>query len=1244
MPTHTQSTIDPGHSVTQSSSTTVVPLPSPMKPKFSIFRCPQVVVSIIFKIADPQDLVAVAFCSKRAFKLVKALSPNSKRLQLDLDCVNRVALLRYRGETHQLIRVPYQVGELEYGRKSTRIMFCKQAVQIKAFENGTWIMSFEGAWPSDGFRLVIRWLWKLFSINVTKMWVDGNTVDFVDFLESRQNGLETLVVRTDRSLRQEDYCSMLECRARQVIFDDLVIARMNSQVTTNGSSRASRIYSYGFEAESPWSKTPHLLNPFNPKIRSWTEHIHYMDIATDICKIGLSDPGLHEFIGSQKYDIGIATEYDYCGFALMKKYSIPSTVSVSSMAILDQQSMNAGMPNSAAVVPAIFENEDLSTWSGKISNFINWAHINFIVYPYCKKHQLATIRQYLGDDTVTIEELMETIDVQFVNSNELIELPRAIGPKFKYIGGINLKMSNDRKLSQEVEETIGDVNKGIVVFCFGTQVHSNQFPIEVRKAFAEAFRLFPDYTFIWKYDLQEDDPRTKAFISHTGLNSFVEASYAGVPILAIPLFVDQPHNAESGRSIGTTFVLDKTRLTRDTIVDGLRAVLYDEKYSLNAKRISKMLHERPSSPESIFVEWVEFAARNPLLHRNFNLAGRNMTVFEYYCIDIILMIVVFVVSVVIVAWKMGGAVKKTENGRHIRVDGSSDDIEKAMLAARFAIRKLGLARWAGRKIEELAGNMQIQTVYVLGNGHFDAEKEPGAHQLAFFIEISEIFGAELVFQEPVCSEVENQWLRSKKIQIRESVDTDFEFPEEICVFGMIHGEHEILNQILDEKWAEPRKIDNLIVIGNDYGGVTWQLSNMISSLAMEFGALRLACSSKVLISARNLPARGTKPLPRHLWDMADLEEKSGGQLTHKPLRINRLGGRDPETGRKVNQHIGGGVKFDYFMIDFHRRGPTEAGATYDERVLEVRRDPNRTCHIALCAGIQGKRWILATENMKAGDVISTSGHLAENPVIGVEGNAYPIGSLAAGTVINSIERYPTKDSETFVKAAGTSATVIRHQGEYTVVKLPHKHEFSLHRTCMATVGRLSHADIDGKIFGSAQMHRRFGYKMSSGLFHKKDGYFGRKSNSTSLFFYYPGVLPKRDSLIVEDGHWLSNYHLMTSDIKHLEIGNSTLTENDLNQFLRHWLDGGSYRIKLLTVKMRRLKWEVVLAGLYDRFVQLPKDKAVVYRGPVHIRQNLSNVRFYFRRGDGIISTINWDHYSDNFHFAVWPDANGQIIV
>ncbi|KHN79848.1 39S ribosomal protein L2, mitochondrial [Toxocara canis] len=274
---------------------------------------------------------------------------------------------------------------------------------------------------------------------------------------------------------------------------------------------------------------------------------------------------------------------------------------------------------------------------------------------------------------------------------------------------------------------------------------------------------------------------------------------------------------------------------------------------------------------------------------------------------------------------------------------------------------------------------------------------------------------------------------------------------------------------------------------------------MLKEICAGVGWLRLASGTAEVVAKRFLPARGTKPLPRYLWDLDDLKKQAGGTYTHKPLTVRRLGGRHPETGRKVNQHIGGGVKFDYFVIDYHRRGPTEPGKTYDERVIEVRRDPNRTSHIALVAGSKGKRWILATENMKAGEIISTSCHIPDNPVIGIEGNAYPLGALAPGSLINTVERYPVEnptypgnDSEVFVVAAGKCAEVVRHQGDFVVIRLPHKHEFSLHKTCMATVGRLSHADIENKIFGSAQMHRRFGYKMSSGLFHKKDGYCGRK--------------------------------------------------------------------------------------------------------------------------------------------------------
>lgn len=73
--------------------------------------------------------------------------------------------------------------------------------------------------------------------------------------------------------------------------------------------------------------------------------------------------------------------------------------------------------------------------------------------------------------------------------------------------------------------------------------------------------------------------------------------------------------------------------------------------------------------------------------------------------------------------------------------------------------------------------------------------------------------------------------------------------------------------------------------------------------------------------------------------------------------------------------------------------------------------------------------------MKAGQIISTSCHIPENTLIGVEGNAYPLGALNVGTYVNSVERYPTMDSEVFIIAAATAGIIVRHQGDFVVVKV-----------------------------------------------------------------------------------------------------------------------------------------------------------------------------------------------------------------
>ncbi|KRT80838.1 ribosomal protein, partial [Oryctes borbonicus] len=102
------------------------------------------------------------------------------------------------------------------------------------------------------------------------------------------------------------------------------------------------------------------------------------------------------------------------------------------------------------------------------------------------------------------------------------------------------------------------------------------------------------------------------------------------------------------------------------------------------------------------------------------------------------------------------------------------------------------------------------------------------------------------------------------------------------------------------------------------------------------------------------------------------------EYTVKPLEITNLGGRDPATGRLVVKGIGGGIKHKFHWVDWKREGPIE-GPPKVERVVKILKDGCRTAFLALVAHEDKLKYILATENMKPGDLIRTSCHIPRIP-------------------------------------------------------------------------------------------------------------------------------------------------------------------------------------------------------------------------------------------------------------------------
>jgi UDP:flavonoid glycosyltransferase YjiC (YdhE family) len=118
-------------------------------------------------------------------------------------------------------------------------------------------------------------------------------------------------------------------------------------------------------------------------------------------------------------------------------------------------------------------------------------------------------------------------------------------------------------LTEEVAAILNKPSKGTIVFSFGSLFASKAVPRAMKQEILGAFDWFKEYNFIWKFDADDKDrsmlnnysnvypiswlpqvallhdPRVKVFVSHMGMNSLMEASRAGVPIIGIPIFADQ---------------------------------------------------------------------------------------------------------------------------------------------------------------------------------------------------------------------------------------------------------------------------------------------------------------------------------------------------------------------------------------------------------------------------------------------------------------------------------------------------------------------------------------------------------------------------------------------------------------------------------------------------------------------------------------------------------------------------------
>jgi large subunit ribosomal protein L2 len=203
---------------------------------------------------------------------------------------------------------------------------------------------------------------------------------------------------------------------------------------------------------------------------------------------------------------------------------------------------------------------------------------------------------------------------------------------------------------------------------------------------------------------------------------------------------------------------------------------------------------------------------------------------------------------------------------------------------------------------------------------------------------------------------------------------------------------------------------------------------------------------------------------RRFYTVSDFAEITTDKPHRKLLEPKPEKGGRNHYGRITSRFRGGGHKQRYRVIDFKR---DKIGV--DAKVAHIEYDPNRTARIALLHYVDGdKRYILAPDGLKQGDVISSSRNADIRP-----GNSLPVGEIPAGTMIHNVELKRGKGGQ-LVRSAGVAAQLMAKDGDYAQVKLPSGEIRKIHITCRATIGQVSNTEHQNVSLGKAGRSRWLG--------------------------------------------------------------------------------------------------------------------------------------------------------------------------
>ncbi|XP_038207503.1 UDP-glucosyltransferase 2-like [Zerene cesonia] len=382
-------------------------------------------------------------------------------------------------------------------------------------------------------------------------------------------------------------------------------------------------------------RTDDVLNIKNI-VSKGSNPLFFITVVHEMHKQVFEDPEIIEFFSdpNQKFD-GVIVEWLFSNFVagIAPLFKCPLIWLATTQAHWQVLDLVDEIPNPAFSADIFSSNiPPFSSWQ-RLEEL--WAIVKrsiefrYFITPVEKEIFDSSLRKLAKKRGLTMPSYEEAIyngSLLLINSHPSISQPYRLPQNAKYVAGFHID-ANVKPLPLDLQHLMDKAKYGVIYFSMGSHTPSVYMSDYMKNSLVIMFSKLRE-TVIWKFegDMQNipdnvhlvkwapqqsilAHPNLKLFITHGGQLSTTEAIHFGVPVIGIPTLGDQYINMRTvtQKGFGVTVNLAENMVT--DLYKAIKEVSANPTYKRKAKELSKIYHDRPLSPKSEILFWIEHVVK-----------------------------------------------------------------------------------------------------------------------------------------------------------------------------------------------------------------------------------------------------------------------------------------------------------------------------------------------------------------------------------------------------------------------------------------------------------------------------------------------------------------------------------------------------------------------------------------------------------------------------------------------------------